>query len=419
MNFHSTQQLLKTILSPFESASLVVEDGKLLASADKHSLKSTTSRLVVLQIIKKYLNPQIGDLFILNDPENGGLNYQNIFFTTRLTDKLYLVFVKELAQINIKIPPTPLYDKGIKNKTVWPFLVDQNPHKIVMNDFFENQWNLVKEIRIFNSYLNDLSLPKNQQAYFKMVSILLERYFNNKALGQNEVSVKLSAENCIKLKLTVDEKQNQRSIHADFSQTSVASKICAASHIIESALVAAIAESYGMSHLLSQPVLDLIRLSLPPQSLVSKANALGTYNLHLQKTITEQISFLLNNLTGQTKKPKNTAAGFQLSPEFQLDLNIADKNYSIAADAKRILFNDLDFLLQSQQLVPLMIQNIDGKVCLKLKVETNETVSIKPRLLLPSLSQEFFTVSGAPIKRDSETIAKKNDVLELNWTITK
>ena len=127
MNFHNTQQLLKTILNPFASASLVTDDGKLLASSDTQILKSTTGRLVALQIIKKYLNPQIADLFILNDPENGGLNYQNIFFITRLTEKLFLVFVKELNSIQFKIPPTPLYEKGSKNKTVWPFLVDQNP----------------------------------------------------------------------------------------------------------------------------------------------------------------------------------------------------------------------------------------------------------------------------------------------------
>ena len=234
MNFHNTQQLLKTILNPFASASLVTDDGKLLASSDTQILKSTTGRLVALQIIKKYLNPQVGDLFILNDPENGGLNYQNIFFITRLTEKLFLVFVKELHFIQFKIPPTPLYEKGSKNKTVWPFLVDQNPNAKVLSDFFENNWNLVHELRTLGPYLTEISLTKNQIAYFKIISQIFEQNFNTKALGQNEVSVKLTASDCIKLKLTIDEKQNQRSIHADFSQTSIAGKISAASHIIES-----------------------------------------------------------------------------------------------------------------------------------------------------------------------------------------
>ena len=416
MNFHNTQQLLKTILNPFASASLVTEDGKLLGSSDTHILKSTTSRLVVLQIIKKYLNPQVGDLFILNDPENGGLNYQNIFFVTRLTEKLFLVFVKESNSIQFKIPPTPLYEKSLKNKTVWPFLVDQNPSAEILSDFFENCWNLVHELKSLNSYLAEISMTKNQMAYFKIISQIFEQNFNTKALGQNEASVKLTNSDCIKLKLTIDEKQNQRSIHADFSQTSVAGKISAASHIIESALVTAIANCYDMAGLLSQPVLDLIRLSLPTQSIVSKANTLGTYNLLLQKTVTEQVGFLLNSLT---KKNKNGSNGFQLNPEFQIDLFIDDKNYLVKADSKKIIFKDLDYLIQSHKLSPIVAQQLDGNLKLKLKVEISGNIFIKPRMVLNSYSQDFIMISGVALNTEGATPLKKNDIIELNWTLVK
>ena len=230
------------------------------------------------------------------------------------------------------------------------------------------------------------------------------------------MSVKLTASDCVKLKLTIDEKQNQRSIHADFSQTSAAGKISAASHIIESALVTTIANSYDMSGLLSQPVLDLVRLSLPPQSIVSKANPLGTYNLLLQKTVTEQVSFLLNSLT---KKNKNVPNGFQLNPEFQLDLLIDDKNYLIKADSKKIIFKDLDYLIQSHKLSPIVAQQIDGNLKLTLKVETSENIFIKPRMVLNTYSQDFMMISGVALSKDSTTPLKKNDIIELNWTLVK
>ncbi len=416
MNFHSTQQLLKTILSHFNSASLVTEDGKLLASIDCDVYKSTTSRLVVFQIIKKYLNPQINDLFILNDPGNGGLNYQNIFFTTRLTDKIFLVFVQAVPQINFKIPPTPLYDNGLKNKTVWPFLVDQNPQAEVLRTFFEKNWNEVLRLRNLSPFLSEISVGKNQLAYFRIVAQIFECNFNTKALGQSEVSLKLGGSDTIKVSLAIDEKQNQRTIHADFSQTSVAGKVFAASHVIESAVIMAIAESYGMCDLLSQPLLDLIRLTLPPQSIVSKANPLGTYNLLLQKAVSEQILFLLTSLAG---KARAAASTFKLKPEFRIDLEIENKICEIHATNKKFVFKDLDYLIISKALLPLVSQQVEGKIHLKLQVLTANPVLIKPQLILQSYSQEFLQIADKPLAKDSVTTLKQNEIIELNWSLVK
>lgn len=416
MNFHSTQSALKTFLSPFNSASLVTEDGKLLASVDNGVMKSTTSRLVVFQIVKKYLNPQIGDLLILNDPGNGGLNYQNIFFTTRLSEKIFLVFVHVLPQIDFKIPPTPLYEAGQKNKTVWPFLVEQNLQASLLQTFFEKNWDLVLQLKNISHYLEPISVVKNQLAYFKIVALIFERNFNTKALGQSEVSLKLGGSDLIKLRLTIDEKQNQRSIHADFSQTSMAQKLCAASHVIESALIMAVADSYGMQDLLSQPVLDLIRLTLPPQSIVSKANSLGTYNLLLQKIITEQMAYLLTNLTG---KAKSATAAFKLQPEFRVQLEIDKHICEIHGDSKKFVFKDLDYLISAKKVFPIVSQFLDGKIHLKLKLLTAEPATIKPGLLLPQYANDFLKISDQPLAKDEPTLFHQGDVIEFNWSLLK
>jgi len=415
VNFHETQQILKIILSPFKSASLITDEGKLIASADTDHLQSTTSRLVVFQIMKKYLNPQIGDLFILNDPENGGLNFQNIFFTTRLTEKVYLVFVKENCQIHFKIPPTPLFEKGFRNKTIWPFLVDQNPNAKALTDFFESSWKAIEHLAHMHTYLHEISLPKNLQNYFKTVSKVFEQLFNTRALGQNEVTSRVSATETVKLRLTIDEKQNQRTIHADFSQSSPVKTISAASHIVESALIKSLADHYGMEHMLAQPLLDSIRLTLPPQSIVSKANALGTYNLLLQKTVTEQISFLVSTLTRQNKSAPSV---FKLNPEFQMDLQVNDTNYLISGDSKKLKFLDLDFLVQSNILIPLVAQYIEGKVHLKIQIKTDQKVVLKPKLIPHSGTPEFLMIDGVSNKLQSDVSLTKNDTFEINWKIS-
>lgn len=415
MNFHQTQNFLKLVLNPFESSSLISDDGKLLASCDEKVLQSTTSRLVVCQIIKKYLNPQIGDLFILNDPDNGGLNYQNIFFTTRLTEKLYLVFVQELGAIEFKIPPTPLFEKGSKNKTIWPFLVEQNPQAQLLAEFFEKQWHQVCQLKKLNPFLQDISLLKNQQSYFKVVQQIFDRQFSNKALGQSESIYKMTPTDFIKLKLAIDEKQNQRTIYADFSQSSPASKISAASHIIESCLVKALADQYGMMDLLSQPLLDRIRLTLPPQSIVSKSHPQGIHNLLLQKIVSEQVAFLLTTLMGSTKNKSNI---FKLIPEFRMNLKIANRSYSLMADNKKFIFSELDYLIQTHQVIPLVAQNSENKIMLKLQIKTKDSVVLVPQLILNEYpSSDFLSISGQAISLNNETILKYDDIFELTWKL--
>ena len=417
MNFHETQNFFKLILNPFTSGSLITEDGKLLASCDQHVLQSTTSRLVVFQIMKKYLNPQIGDLFILNDPENGGLNYQNVFFATRLTDKLYLVFVQECTALQFKIPPTPLFEKGFKNKTIWPFLVDQQPEALVLSAFFEAQWQRVQQLKKLGSFLQTISIVKNQQAYFKIVQQIFERQFEHKALGQNEVVYKITSTDVIKLKLAIDEKQNQRTIYADFSQSSGPMKYSAASHIIESCLIKAFADHYGMTDVLSQPLLDRIRLTLPPQSIVSKAHPQGVHNLLLQKIVSEQVTYILTHLAGSAKK----TAAFKLVPEFRLDFKVAAQTYPLQADGKKFKFQGLDHLIQSRQIIPLIAQNSEGKIKLKIQIITAEAVALVPSLILEDHFPDFIMHSGQPVQLNSikELKLKKDDTLEFNWKLNE
>ncbi len=412
MNFHQTHDFVKLLLCPFRSSSLITDDGKLLGSSDLDELQSSTSRLVVLQIAKKYLNPQIGDLIISNDPDNGGLNYQNLFFTTRLTERLYLVFVKECSALQFKIPPTPLFEKGSKNKTIWPFLVDQHPQAALLSVFFEDHWSQVSALKKMNVALSELSIVKNQISYLKVIQSIFDRHFGNRAIGQNEVLCKLNATEFVKLKLSIDEKQNQRSIAADFSQCSVAQKISAASHIIESGLVKALADHYDMTEFISQPLLDRIRLSLPPQSIVSKAHPLGAHNLLLQKIVVEQVVYLLSTLSRQTK----TVAAFKLIPEFKIALKINHRLHLISGNSKRLQFPDLDHLIQTHQLMPLAAQNTDGKIKLKLKVKSTAEMMLVPQLLLSDYPQDFLMVSGRSVSANSETLLKQDDVLELSWS---
>ncbi|MBC7467630.1 MAG: hypothetical protein H7256_16685, partial [Bdellovibrio sp.] len=118
------QYQLHQLIQPFTSCSLVNADGALLASNDLSREILTTTRLVAFQIVKKYLNPKPHDLFVMNDPENGGYSLSKLIFVAAIDSNLFLIWDETNNLLDFKIPPTPLYEKNVKNSFVWKALVE-------------------------------------------------------------------------------------------------------------------------------------------------------------------------------------------------------------------------------------------------------------------------------------------------------
>jgi hypothetical protein len=414
MNYHSLHDISQLIVKTFDSASLVTSEGKLIASNDQGALISTTSRLVIFQIVKKYLRPQLGDMIIVNDPENGGLDFRHVFIVTRLTEQLSLVFVLKTPYIDFKIPPTPLYEKGARNTLIWSLLVEPNPNKDQLAAFFESALSKIKSVQNLKKELSQIGDPKNQILLFKVIQEIFEKKFNNQALGHVENIFKMSPQEQIKMKLSINEKLTTKEIIMDFSQTSLATTMSAPSHVIESMLIYKLASYYKMSTLVSQPFLDQIRMSLPPKSIVSKATPTGIHNLYMQKLTGELLTFLFDNLSSKNSKKKPT---LDLPTKIKLDLSVDGQHFEIIADNKKFQFENLDRLIQSKKLIPLSLNYLDNKVQLKFRVGTVQKVSLLPTLQLGAVPENFLLFKGEPVKKIEPMNLLEGDEFEMNWKV--
>lgn len=317
---HLDYHYFQSFLNHFKNASLVNLNGDLLFSRDTELCSTTTSRLVSYQIVKKYLKLNPGDIFITNDPENGGYSYSKVFFISSLTPNLFLIWSDDISQVQFKIPLSPLVEAHKKNAMLWSMMIEPHPQKASLTDFFEEQIEHYTSCFRATPYLDFLSEPDFQQIWFKTCKAEFDRQFDLRAQGHDELSLKYQ-DKLLKVSLGIEEKQNQRTINIDFSSTQLADKMCAASHVIESAMIQEFVYHYKLHQFLSQPILNQIKLIMPPKSVVSKASPTGEHNFELQGVIRQALKYLLLRLNTPTKKGEK----FTLKSEAQLNF-IADSN---------------------------------------------------------------------------------------------
>ena len=136
---HLESHKFSSIISHFKNASIVNNKGELLFSKDTDPFKTTTSRLVLFQIAKKYLSPDVGDVIISNDPENGGTSLSRIYFISCLSTHLFLIWDSEFYPIDFKIPLTPFVEKGKITPFIRMALIEAQPNKEQYAQFFEKE----------------------------------------------------------------------------------------------------------------------------------------------------------------------------------------------------------------------------------------------------------------------------------------
>lgn len=399
MKMQVYHQHLQQLTEPFENTSLISSQLGLLASKDNGLRLTTTSRLVTYQIVKKYMSPAVGDLFILNDPENGGFGYKTIFFVAALASDLYLVWTERSLEIDFKIPPTPIYEKLQKNKFIWELLVDQNPQKEKLTSLFELAFKKYQHLLKNKELISLVADTKKIQSYLKNVKLIYEKQFNHFALGQSEVVFKIPTGENVKFKLSIDDKANIKSIVADFSQTSPAGGFSCASHIIESAVVHHICNFYEIHSYLSQPILDNIKMILPPNSVVAKASNNGKPNLYLQRLTAEMIAYHLKQINNVSRGKQ---AAFSSSNEFHYELKFGPKVYDIYATSKKFQFDGLDELIGSQKVKPKKVQFLDQTISIDLDILSNDF----------SFVEKFYLGQ----KPSSPMVDSKR--IQINWTIS-
>jgi len=414
MNPKQYKQLSRQFLENFTGASFVNNDGILLASVDQSNEKLTTTRLVAFQIIKKYLAPKPLDLFIMNDPDNGGYNFSKIIFVTALDPDLYLIWNENCPVIDFKIPPTPIYEKNKKNQFVWSALVEAHPLAHILGAFFEKQKLLVDNLSQHRELIQQLSTTKFQNIWLKSTQDIFDQQLQNKAFGSFECSYKTKNMQLIKLKLTAEDRQTVRLLQLDFSNTSPASDYHAASHVIESGLIHQIIRFYEVSDFLNQAILDKIRITLPPKSIVSKSHSLGEHNQEIQSICGQLCLHNLQQLNSQSRK---VASQFEVDPEVHIEFLHPEQSSTFSFYQKNLSIGGFEDLIEKKLIDLEKMQKTDQQLHVRFRVLTNSPQSLKIKThLIVNDKDSISKINNQALGKGIYPL-QQNDVIEMKFIL--
>lgn len=408
MATHLDSHKFLALLSPFKNASIINNKGELIYSKDADSFKTTTSRIVLFQIAKKYLSPNTGDIIISNDPENGGTQLNRIFFICCLHNNLFVVWDAELNEVQFKIPLTPLVESNKKNAMIWQALVESQPAADKFKNFFEKQIQKMSQMQVFKKLITSISTDAFQKTWFKLTKSIFEDHFSLKSYGQHQLLIQYRNQQ-LKINTEADEKQNIKSFKLDLSGTALANQFSCASHVVESGLMIEISKFYHFEKCLSQPILDQFKLILPPKSVVSKSNATGEYNFELQKLTRQMVKHCLNQMNIQGKKVEKK---FNVYSTAYFSINSEHLQFSNFLSNSRI-----DFLigdLFDKQM--LHHSERDYKAILKYRLEKPTQLNLYGVRSPTDIDTRWIKINGE-LAHHGSFLLKKNDEVSFGWKI--
>lgn len=412
MNFLNYKHCINVLLKNFKSCSLVNADGSLLYSKDQNLELLTTTRLVAFQIIKKYLNPKPRDLFLLNDPENGGYQLNKLIFISCLTPNLYLIWDENNFNIDFKIPPTPLFDQGVKNEFVWQALISSRSYAAELEVFLEYQKYKTDSILKSDKLLKIVSDSKLQHVWLKATQSIFETEFSNKSQGSVDSVHKFSSGSCIRLCFSAEEKQNLRMITLDFTNTQVCPEIYTSSHVIESALIKKIIDFYSVSDFFTQSILDKIKIILPPKSIVSRSHPTGEHNFELQSICAQLCEHNLTQLNSHSRKSRQTFEPLNFLYFSLYSENCHSNNF---VSSTKVELENFESLVNSRLIDLKKMKRTENLNHLCFNVTTSEKISItvKNNYSMQSDSHTLMVNNKALTRGQFEL--KKGDQVEIIW----
>lgn len=409
MNAATYQNQLQQLMQTFQSCSIVNAEGALLASNDQRTEILTTTRLVVFQIVKKYLNPQPKDLFVMNDPENGGYGLSKLIFVTAIDPNLFIIWDEDCYLIDFKIPPTPLYDKAKRNEFVWKALVDSHENAAQLTFFFEAQKNRIEVLAEQSSLIKSLAQSKQQALWLKATQEIFENQFSSKAMGSFECQYKTPTEQFIKLKFTSEERQNIKLISLDFTNSSLATTYHAASHVIESGLVQKLIQYYQVEKYLTQSILDKIKIILPPKSIASKAHGTGRYNHELQTACSQLCQHNLTQLNSQIRKG---AAPFEIDSELWIELQAKSQNFKMNFHQKHISLPCIEGLVREKAIEVTKMQKTEHGFHVRFQI-------LEPRFDVLKITTKLGCLKNTDnVKVNEHVIASGDHPLKVGDTVS-
>ncbi|MBC7420184.1 MAG: hypothetical protein H7328_05600 [Bdellovibrio sp.] len=413
MNAVGFQHQIYQLIQAFPSCSVVNADGALLASNDQRTEILTTTRLVAFQIIKKYLNPKPHDLFVMNDPENGGYSLSKLIFVAAIDPNLYLIWDDNCSLIDFKIPPTPLFEKSKKNEFVWKALIESNENSKELAAFFENEKAKIDVLASQSLLVKNLSQLKLQTLWLKATQEVFEHQFSNKAMGSFDCQYKTPTNQLIKLKFTSEERQNIKLISLDFTNSSLATTFHTASHVIESGLVQKLIQFYQVEKYLTQSILDKIKIILPPKSIASKAHPTGQFNHEIQSACSQLCQHNLTQLNSQIRK---STASFEIDSELWLELKAKNQTFKMNFHQKNIALPCLEKLIENKSIEVKKMQKNELGFQLSFQVLQPHFDVLKVTTKLGCAKQDDLLKINDVVFLGGDHPIKTGDTISIKWT---
>lgn len=412
MNFLTYKHCIKTLLGKYKSCSLVNAEGSLLFSKDQNFEVLTTTRLVAFQIVKKYLNPKPQDFFLLNDPENGGYQLSKLIFISCLSPNLFLIWDENNFNVDFKIPPTPIFDQGVKNEFVWQALIGSRPYSAEFESFLEYQKYKVDTVLKSASLLKTIGDIKAQQQWLKATQNIFDTQFNNKAQGSTEAQYKLSSGSCIRLRFSAEEKQNLKMLTLDFTNTNICPDIYTSSHVIESVLIKKIIDFYSVNEFFTQAILDKIKIILPPKSIVSRSHPTGEHNFELQTICSQLCDYNLTQLNLHTRKSKQT---FELTNFLYFSLYSDHYHSNNFVGSDKIQLEQFEDLINNKVIDLKKMKRTDNlnQICFDIQSAEKVSLTIKNNYKSDEAAHEL-KLNNESIGRGQYEL-KQGDQLEILW----
>ncbi len=420
-NTHLDRFLLSAWISNLKNASIVSGTGELIFSQDPSPLKTTTSRLVVFQIFKKYLQLKPGSAAICNDPMNGGTDFETLFICLKLSENLCLVWEDQCGLLNFKIPPMPWLENSQENTVFMGALIAASSSPQVIRAFLDQNKAKADHFLRSTEMIQLFSNPQFKSNWFKTCLAIFRDKMAQRAEGETQRSLEYKGL-IIKMRVSITEDQNTLPFAIDFSGTSMAGQLSAATHIIESGLLIELIKFYGLEGYLCQSILNSIKLTLPPNSIVAKPTPDGAYNFELQKVSRQLIRQCLGEINSTQRKEVKRHSTYST-------YLIAARPDMLASTGLQDLKNQEAQQLWSQKsyFSNSRVQMIDGPFVFERKqaLEKSFDCAFKPkqplRLVLrgvtspDDISVRRITLNRKPIVT-GEFLVTPEDLIEIFWT---
>ncbi|UYL09745.1 hydantoinase B/oxoprolinase family protein [Bdellovibrio sp. SKB1291214] len=267
-------ELFHSLLSDFlqGEAALMTTEGDVLSLRGSNPVSYDTL-VKAARTVTKYLKLAEGDIALLNDPYSGGTTLDEITFIMAVSEDLvwvnrrplgkYLKLVKSVEEEGLRIPPTPLRQKGQLNEMI---LGAMSAHPACPPQFTEWVKAQCAEMIVSAQKLHDtiegtgLSVTGDLiEEYVGLSKKLAVQRISEKASGETRVDVVLDSGELLRLNLEIQDGK----VVMDFGGTSAAKTL----HLTESATYGAcfhaISKFYGFDKYSNSGSFSVLQVTKP------------------------------------------------------------------------------------------------------------------------------------------------------------